>query len=233
MSSHSVEKIMTKAKSESLFSPFVDFLAIGGAALITILFLVFFTDESTATSQSFLSLMILLVIVVNAPHFINSYQLLYGNFSKIYNNFSYSIIMKYRLIFAAFIVPIILLVILVLGLLSDNVSILSYCANAMFFFVGWHYTKQGYGVFVMISVLKKVFYSNIEKKIFLINSYIVWFTAWTHSNSYSDDAANMILGIPYKTFEMPEYIFETLYFLSIISGIIVLITILRKWIVYR
>ncbi len=49
----------------------------------------------------------------------------------------------------------------------------------MYFFVGWHYVKQGYGMLMLDAALKRKFYSASEKRIFLVNAYAAWIFAWS------------------------------------------------------
>ena len=37
----------------------------------------------------------------------------------------------------------------------------------MFFLVGWHYVKQVYGVFIFSSALQKVYYSVLERELYV------------------------------------------------------------------
>ena len=86
--------------------------------------------------------------------------------------------------------------------------------------------KQGYGVLISLSVKKAIFYSEIEKKIFLINGYVVWITTWVFSNGIMARAADTYLNIPYMEivfpFEMTWLVFVSVALSALTIGIFVL-----------
>ncbi|MCK9193665.1 MAG: hypothetical protein M0P19_07310 [Nevskia sp.] len=71
----------------------------------------------------------------------------------------------------------------------------------MFFTVGWHYTKQGYGMAMLDAVLKRRFFTEHEKKLLLHHAYAVWALSWLISNTYAWKSEYW--GIPYQSFGIP------------------------------
>ncbi|TIP55617.1 MAG: hypothetical protein E5X68_35700, partial [Mesorhizobium sp.] len=82
--------------------------------------------------------------------------------------------LQLRYIFAGVIVPVIMALFFAYGAATSNTRLLGFAANAMFFFVGWHYVKQGYGMLMVDAVLKRKFFDDRDKKVLLVNSYAVW-----------------------------------------------------------
>ena len=71
----------------------------------------------------------------------------------------------------------------------------------MALFVGWHYVKQGYGMLMVDAVLKRRFFKDPEKKVFLVNSYVVWIFAWLSVNQAISE--QQLWGLQYYTFAFP------------------------------
>ena len=79
--------------------------------------------------------------------------------------------------------------------------LLGYAANAMAFTVGWHYVKQGYGVIAVLSAIRRIYYSEIEKRLLLVNGYVVWIYSWMQLNKTLHE--EKLYGVNFFTFDMP------------------------------
>src|SRR5690606_31756814 len=86
---------------------------------------------------------------------------------------------------------------------AQNPAMLGYSVSAMYFFVGWHYVKQGYGILITLSVYKGIFYSDRSKKILTFNAYAAWVYAWVKNNQLA--SAQFFYDIPHKSFDLPEW----------------------------
>ncbi|MEX0346101.1 MAG: hypothetical protein AB3N20_14345, partial [Rhizobiaceae bacterium] len=162
-----------------LFGPVTDFLMLGGGAII-ILPLLALVPLEYEFRIAFGAL--ILANFINHPHFAHSYQIFYSNFSNKISGKGYSRELQYRYIFAGIIVPITIALYYTIAIRTDSDIAIGYTVNAMAFFVGWHYVKQGYGMAIVDSVLKKSFFNETEKKALLYNSYIVWIFSWIKTN---------------------------------------------------
>jgi uncharacterized membrane protein len=78
---------------------------------------------------------------------------------------------------------------------------LGYVANAYFFSAGWHYVKQGYGVITVLSAVRRVFYSNLERRLLLLNGYTVWIYSWMAFNV--ELRHGTLFGVQYFTLDIP------------------------------
>ena len=87
------------------------------------------------------------------------------------------------------------------GVLFGNARLLGYAANAMAFTSGWHYVKQGYGVIAVLSAIRRIYYSEIEKRLLLLNGYVVWIYSWMALNKTLHN--EKMYGVTYFTFDMP------------------------------
>ncbi len=136
------------APGKYLFGPVADFLMLGGCAflILPILFLVPLEYEGLLAAT-----MVGVAYLVNYPHFAHSYQIFYRSFGRKVRGDGYDRSLQIRYIFAGIVVPAIMGAFFVYGTATANTRLLGYAANAMFFFVGWHYVKQGYGCLLYTS----------------------------------------------------------------------------------
>lgn len=193
------------AAQDRLVSPLYDFLLIGGISLLLYPFFFLIPDtEGNRASWGFF--IFLIAFVINYPHFAFSYQLFYKDFRKKITGQSIEGIYRLRYIFAGIVVPLMLFLLLSFAMQSDSPQYLHYSVRAMFFFVGWHYVKQGYGVFIVTSLLQKVYYTKIEKYLLLFNSYIVWLFSWSAAHSVSNGKYDVFYSLNVPSLMLPDYI---------------------------
>ena len=88
----------------------------------------------------------------------------------------------------------------------------------MTLFVGWHYVKQGYGMLMVDAVLKRKFFKDPEKKVFLVNSYLVWIFAWLSVNDAISQ--QQLWGLQYYTFAVPAPIVTAAGLAALASGLL-------------
>lgn len=163
--------LVTTRRRGALYSPAVDFMLLGGGSLV-VLPLMALTPEAWAPQIFYFTF--LLSFVINYPHFAHSYQIFYRDFPNKIAGRGYGQNLQWRYVFAGLVVP----VLLVLGFwalyATGSKPAMGLAANAMGFFVGWHYVKQGYGMLIVDSVLQKSYFSDEAKKSFRVNAYACW-----------------------------------------------------------
>lgn len=184
-----------------LFHPVVDFLCLGGGSLILFAFLAVFRPP-VSSYPVVAGLMLVLANLINHPHFAHSYQIFYRDFREKAFGRRYDPTLRLRYIFAGIAVPLALIAFFLGTVLQQNPQVLGLAVNLMFFLVGWHYVKQGYGMLIVCSVLKRQFFNDAEKRVLLANAYAVWLTHWMIGNwvIHSRDW----WGLTYYTFDLPE-----------------------------
>lgn len=165
-------------KSTCLVSPVADFLLVGGLSFLFITPFIFFNIPS----YSAVMLSLALAYIINDPHFIHSYQLMYGGFFQKLKAQKQNPNIYARYIFAGIVVPVIFAAWFLFCIVTQNIHALALSGNIMVLSVGWHYAKQGYGMLIVLSALKKIFYSSFEKNILLLNAYMVWLSTWALFN---------------------------------------------------
>lgn len=197
---HLAQEVRTSKEEKYLFHPIVDFLCLGGGSLLLfILLATFFPLEAATPAASVITLG--LANFINHPHFAHSYQIFYQNYRQKISKANPSKSLRIRYIIAGLIVPTALVSFFGTSILMNDAQTLSYGANIMLFFVGWHYVKQGYGMLIVDSVLKKKFFIDSEKKILLINAYSCWIFFWLLTN-WTISEQN-IWGLKSSAFSIP------------------------------
>lgn len=156
----------------------------------------------------------------NFPHFLSSYQLLYFDFRKQF--FS-----NYRYWLASVISPILLLAFLIYGFTNSDIKILGRIVNAMFFFVGWHYIKQVFGVVAVSNTQQKISFSKAERVGLKTLLYSIWAVSWLAVNI--DGRQSYMEGFPFTSFAINPSAMNLAYTLLIISGVYCLFLAYKKY----
>jgi hypothetical protein len=183
------------------FHPVVDFLLAGGGSLLVALPLILLIRDKEAIKASSLWWGFALSNVLNFPHFANSYQLLYTGIGQRIFGADSSQKVRLRYIWAGFVAPVLILGFMFAAYALGHPRMLGYAANAMVFTSGWHYVKQGYGVITVLSAIRRIYYSEIEKRLLLVNGYVVWIYSWLAFNKTLHEEA--LYGVKYFTFDIP------------------------------
>ncbi len=179
------------------------FLMGGLSIVLYILFTLFVkTDAAHIVSTIAFSL----AFLVNYPHFMASYYILY-------KENRHKLLSSVRYIWASILVPLILLVLLLVAHLQSNISLLGLIVNVMFFTVGWHYVKQIFGCLVVSNIFKTFFYNAFERNVILTNLYILWCIAWIPANLYGTTFT--FYGLTYTGLNITQYLHTALLFVGI------------------
>lgn len=192
-----------------LISPLADFAFAGGLSLIALVLLFVFIP---LRAPDFLDRKLLLAamtswlaFIINDPHFMASYQLLYRDFGAKLQRFRQHRELYARYLVAGIIAPVFMAVYFLYALFAQDMQLFSYAAQAMMILVTWHYTKQAFGVFMMLSAMKKIFYSRWQRQFLLANCYVVWVTSalitLSHPASTDPTVTQIFGGITYTADE--------------------------------
>lgn len=207
------------AKGSPLLTAKTDWLTIGGLSVI-LLPLFFLLTLSDAQITNFSWIMYAVAFVVNYPHFMVSYQLLYSDHKKF-------ITKKPAFIWAAIVVPILLIGYFLVAILAEQLALLSWGVQAMFVLVGWHYTKQAYGVVMVTASKAKYYFSEVEKWALKINMYSLWLTSMSSFN-IGENNELAYWGIPYASLNLSKNWLYTGYALTAMSLVAVGVLLLRR-----
>ena len=208
-----------------LFGPVIDFLCLGGSSLFLLPFL--FVLPETDYRGPLATGMLILAHLINHPHFAASYQIFYRGFTRKAFRPDLGRVMQARYIFAGIVAPALLVAFCAFGILRGDARLLGFGGNIMALFVGWHYVKQGYGMLMVDAVLKRKFFKDPDKKVFLVNSYLVWIFAWLSVNDAISQ--NQLWGLQYYTFAVPAPIVIGFGLAALAGGLVSLWVLFRRW----
>lgn len=186
-----------------LYSPLVDFLLLGGGSLIALMAIRLFLGDGEPAAATSLAATIALSNFINHPHFAHSYQIFYSDFRAKIRSADYPIELRIRYLAIGVYAPILIALYLAWTVWAGMPRLLGLAANAMFFLVGWHYVKQGYGMAMVDAALKKRFYSDVEKNWLLLNAYTTWIFSWIAINYFLGTTPKQYLGLEYFTIPVP------------------------------
>jgi hypothetical protein len=129
------------------------------------------------------------------------------------------------MVFAGIVVPGVMLVFFYRCVVTADLVTIGYAANAMLFLVGWHYAKQGYGMLMLDSVLKKQFFTKKEKDLLRYNAHVCWFCFWLFANDMVSERS--IWGLNYYSFSVPISILYAAILVALVSSSLVALLLFR------
>ena len=198
-----------------LFHPITDFLLAGGGSVLVAGLVFWLIRDKAAVHPTALWIGFVLSILINYPHFAHSYQLLYSGIgSRIFGSGTPTKV-RLKYIWAGFVAPSLIGAFLIGTYASGNARLLGYAANAFWFTTGWHYVKQGYGVITVLSAIRRIYFSNVEKKLLLINGYSVWIYSWMALNVQLHEKT--FYGVKYFTLSLPPSLLTIGYFAALLT----------------
>ncbi len=193
---------------------------LGGFSIILALGFWAFVDKSSSL-YTVSMLAFSLAFIVNHPHFLSSYLLLYSDHRQ-------SIFKNIRFIWAAVVVPLLLISILVYSYTNKSLGTMAWLITSMYFFVGWHYVKQIFGCVIVTNAQRKIFFSALTRKLVLINLFSVWFMSWLRTQV--GDQSFAFYGIAHKSVNLPTWTLTAIYYIVGISLMALLVQLVREYI---
>lgn len=173
----------TSPSDAAIISPVVDFLCCGGLSIIAVMAIfayAFSSAKGKAPSEAPNIVLIgILGTLINAPHFMASYFLLYRKRAQI---------SQHR--WASFYVPAIIFAIVVFAFLSRNPQAGSSLFNAAavdvlsvlsVILLAWHYTGQAWGMTASFAYIRGIRMDELERRLVRCGCYalLVWHILWT------------------------------------------------------
>lgn len=157
----------------------VEFLVVGGATLL--LFpLGWLLSWSIGLDTSELVVGFLTfhaVHLINDPHFTVTYFLFYRDAKKKAFGPTFAGAQRIRFLLAGFVVPVALAAWGLGAIVTHSPTGLGLMMQLMFFLVGWHYVKQGFGVLTVLSARRGARFSARERTLILAHCLFAWLYA--------------------------------------------------------
>lgn len=208
-----------------LHNRWFDFLTLGGGSLIVMAAMAAFYPRTEAAMLALGAITLLLCHFVDHPHFAHSYQLFYRGFRK--KAFSKESVLFRRYQLAGIGVPALLLVFFGIAIAHESAALLGLAANVMFFTVGWHYAKQGFGILMVDAAHTGTRFDQGQRRRLLFNTHLTWLTYWLFTNNAV--AAHNYWGLTYFVFDTPDAILAALLAGVAVSTLLVARDFYAKW----
>ena len=166
----------------AIFTRKVDFFVTSGLSILISLGLIFFflfeKQDASPSNSSILPKLLILQILLNWPHFILSYRLLYKKKSNL-RSFP----------MATIVVPLVLITICIgattplfggAGVMSANLGISYALWIFASLYLAWHYTGQAWGVMIVFCNITNLQFTNIERVILRngLRTLVLWHIVW-------------------------------------------------------
>ncbi|HXH32130.1 MAG TPA: hypothetical protein VNJ01_15100 [Bacteriovoracaceae bacterium] len=208
-----------------LLHPVVDPLMMGGLSLVFFVAMHFFVDPSASTYK--LSwVMFVMSMVVNFPHFMASYVLMYRDYRK-------EILSNWKFTWAGLIAPVALgtsmAAFTYYSVSTGSHKTLGYLPSLMYLLVGHHYVKQIYGCVMVSSAKAKFYFSPLESKALWVTMYSVWMMSFLSFNSYTVNTHNFY-GISYSTLGLGKIWLTLVNLATAVSVVAFLATMVKRYV---
>src|SRR5688500_753073 len=184
-----------------LNGPVSDFLLLGGGSLLALLALRWAMGDAAWAGAWTAGTTLALAHVINNPHFMHSYQLFYRGFGAKLTGYPLDLRLRYW--FCGVVVPVALIAVMTWAVAARQPRTLGLLTNLMFFLVGWHYVKQGYGMAMVDAAFKQAWFTDAEKRALLRNAYAVWLLSWLLLNRMLGGVASSYWGVEYAFIPIP------------------------------
>ncbi len=186
-----------RERGPHLHSALIDFICLGGGSIPILVAAELLLGEQHQTAV--LITVSVLATLVNNPHFMASYQIFYDRFGEKLRDNGSGLQLRYWI--AGVVVPAALILYFLWSALAGEPAMLGRAVNVMLFLVGWHYVKQGYGVLIVESVLRRAFFNDHEKTVLRWNGLAAWIFSWVYANRLVQ--ASEFRGMEYLTLGIP------------------------------
>lgn len=164
-------------------------------------------------------------LVINNPHFAVTYLLFYrGAKGHVFSN-ALPPAQRARYLFAGFVVPLLLAIWAIWALRTRSAPTLGYLIQLMFFLVGWHYVKQGFGILTVVSLRRGFRFSPLERTAALAHSFAAWAYAW--ASPYDPGKTAYEKGVVYTSIAHPRWL-EPVTFYAFIASTALLVAVLAR-----
>jgi hypothetical protein len=160
----------------------VEFLLVGGGTLL-LLPLSWWLQHVVGLDSAVLAAGFLTfhaAYVINDPHFSVTYLLFYQDVRRRAFSSDLALGQRVRYWVSGFVVPVALLAWATAALSLHSAAALGWMIQLMFLLVGWHYSKQGFGVLAVLCARRGVRLSARERQLLLAHCFAAWAFAWAN-----------------------------------------------------
>jgi hypothetical protein len=210
-------------------SRFVEFMLVGGATLV--LFpLAWMLRKGLGLDASEYAVGFLTfygAYVINDPHFAVTYVLFYKDAKRRALGRDRGLSYRVRYVVAGLVVPALLAAWAIAALALRSAEMLGWMIQLMFFLVGWHYVKQGFGVLAVLSARRGAPIGVRERKAILAHCFAGWAYAW--ASPAAPAAAFEEKGVVYTALAHPRWLEVATGFALLASSVALAGVLAAKW----
>ena len=135
--------------------------------------------------------------LINDPHFSVTYLLFYRGYRSSAFGRALGPVQQARYVFAGVVVPLVLAAWAIAALAAKSAFALGLMIQLMFFLVGWHYVKQGFGVMTVLAARRGVRFRRPERLAILAHCFAGWAYAWANPADVGTEVEEK--GVVYTT----------------------------------
>jgi hypothetical protein len=210
-------------------SRFVEFMLVGGATLVLfpLAWLLRKTLGLGASDYAVGFLAFYGAYVINDPHFAVTYVLFYRDAKRRAFGRELRLSFRIRYVLAGFVVPALLATWAIAALALRSAEALGWMIQLMFFLVGWHYVKQGFGVLSVLSARRGAPIGGAERKIVLFHCFAGWAYAWASPAMPAGEFEEK--GVVYTAIARPRWLEVTAGVVLLASCLALFGVLFAKW----
>lgn len=161
--------------------------------------------------------------VVNDPHFAVTYVLFYRGVP--FRDLPRA--QRARHVLAGFVAPVVLVTWATAALALRAAEALGWMVQLMFLLVGWHYVKQGFGVFTVLAARRGVSPNPMERRLVLAHCYAGWAYAWASPATSAGEFEEK--GLVYHALARPRWLEVTTGWVFAVSTVALVLTLAVRW----
>jgi hypothetical protein len=139
--------------------------------------------------------------LINDPHFAVTYLLFYKDVKQRALGRVLTPAQRVRYWMVGLVLPLLLLAVGTGALVRSSAAALGLLIQLMFFLVGFHYVKQGFGTLMVLSARDGVRYSGAERQLILAHCLAAWIYAW--ASPFDPGTKSVVQGVFYVTLGHP------------------------------
>ncbi|MGK3990372.1 hypothetical protein WME99_45425 [Sorangium sp. So ce136] len=207
----------------------IEFLLVGGATLV--LFpLAWLLRRAVGLDPAELAVGFLTfhaASLINDPHFAVTYLLFYKDARRRALGGALAPMQRARYIAAGVMVPLALLAWAAAALATGSARTMGFMIQLMFFLVGWHYVKQGFGILTVLSARRGFRFSPAERWAVLGHCFAGWAHAWASPADPGREVAEK--GVIYTSLAHPPGLELATGIAFGLSALALLWALARRW----
>lgn len=166
-------------------------------------------------------------LVINNPHFAVTYLLFYKDARRRAFGGVFSPGQRARYVVAGLVVPVVLLAWAGVALSRGSARSMGLMIELMFFLVGWHYVKQGFGILTVFSARRGFRFSPIERKAVLAHCFAGWAYAWASPAAAAKSVQEK--GVVYTALAHPAWLEQITRIAFGLSALALVAALARRW----